>query len=58
MEMSRTWNRGLVIMAVVLAALILCRSLRLLNAVLYRLGGFGILIALAALVYTFIRRSN
>ena len=56
--MSRTWNRGLVIMAVVLAALILCRSLRLLNAVLYRLGGIGILIALAALVYTFIRRSN
>ena len=56
--MSKTWNKGLVIAAAVLAALILCRPLRLLNAVLYRIGGIGVLIVLAALAYTFIRRRN
>ena len=56
--MSRTWNKGLMIAAGVLAVLILGRTFRLLNGVLWRLGRIGVLIALVALVYGFFRSRN
>lgn len=41
----------------VLLALTVCGALRLLNVVLYRAGGIGVLIALLALGYGFIRKN-
>ena len=41
----------------VLLALIVCGALRLLNVVLYRIGGIGVLIALLALAYGFVRKN-
>lgn len=40
-----------------LIALIVCGALRLLNVVLYRIGGIGVLIALLALAYGFVRKN-
>ena len=54
--MSKSWYGGLGVTGIVLVVLIVCYSLRLLNGVLYRLGGIGILAALAVLAYRFIRK--
>ena len=42
MKMSKGWYGGLGVTGIVLLALIVCSSLRLLNGVIYRLGGIGI----------------
>ena len=56
MKMSKGWYGGLGIAGVVLLALIVCGSLRLLNGVIYRLGGIGVMVALLALGYAVIRK--
>ena len=58
MKMGELWNSGLGIAVVVLFALILCSSLRLLNVILYRVGGIGVLVAILALAYGIIRKRN
>lgn len=54
--MSRNWNTGTVIMGAVAAVLALGVVLRLLNVVIWRMGGIGAAIAIFALVYIVIRR--
>ena len=54
--MDKTWFSGLGIAGIVLLALAVCGSLRLLNVVLYRLGGVGVMAALLALAYAVIRK--
>ena len=54
--MSKGWYGGLGITGVVLLALIVCSSLRLLNGVIYRLGGIGVMAAILALAYAIIRK--
>ncbi len=56
MKMSGFRFDGLGIAGIVLLALILCGSLRLLNIVLYRIGGIGVMIAVLALAYGMIRK--
>jgi len=54
--MSKGWYSGLGVTGVVLLALIVCSSLRLLNGVIYRLGGIGVMVAILALAYAIIRK--
>ena len=54
--MRKGWYSGLDVTGVVLLALIVCSSLRLLNGVLYRLGGIGVMVAILALAYAIIRK--
>ena len=56
MKMSKGWYGGLGVTGVVLLALIVCSSLRLLNGVIYRLGGIGVMVAILALAYAIIRK--
>ena len=56
MNIGKAWNAGLIITGIVVAALALCGALRLLNAVLYRAGGIGVLIAVLALGYAAFRK--
>ena len=58
MKMGKTWFSGLGITGVVLLALIVCASLRLFNAILYKLGGIGVLVAILALAYAVVRRRD
>ena len=55
-DMSKGWYGGLGVTGVVLLALIVCSSLRLLNGVIYRLGGIGVMAAILALAYAIIRK--
>ena len=52
MKMSKGWYGGLGVTGIVLLALIVCSSLRLLNGVIYRLGGIGVMAAILALAYS------
>ena len=54
--MDRIKENGLIIAATVLGVLVLGGASRLLNGVVWRVGKIGILIALFALVYSFIRK--
>ena len=56
MKMSKGWYGGLGVTGIVLLALIVCSSLRLLNGVIYRLGGIGVIAAILALAYAIIRK--
>ncbi len=56
MKMSKGWYGGLGVTGVVLLALIVCSSLRLLNGVIYRLGSIGVMAAILALAYAIIRK--
>ena len=58
MDMEKTRNAALTIAGIVLAVYILSRTLGLLNAVLYRAGGLGVLIAVLALVYVLVRKAR
>jgi hypothetical protein len=58
MKMGKAWFSGLGITGVVLLALIVCASLRLFNAILYKLGGIGVLVAILALAYAVVRRRD
>ena len=53
--MSRTWSTG--VMAVLLA-LAVYGALRMLNVVLYRAGGIGVIIAVLALAYAVMRNRS
>ena len=55
-DMSKGWYSGLGVTGVVLLAQIVCSSLRLLNGVIYRLGGIGVMVAILALAYAIIRK--
>ncbi len=54
--MSRNWNTGTVIAAAAVLVLALSGALRLLNVVIWRMGGVGALIAVFALAYIVIRK--
>ena len=54
--MNRNWNTGTVIAAVAVLALALSGVLRLLNVVIWRMGGVGVTIAVFALAYAVIRK--
>ena len=56
MKTSRNWVSGLGVTGIVLLALIICSSLWLLNGVIYRLGGIGVMAAILALAYAVIRK--
>lgn len=56
MKMSKGWYSGLGVTVVVLLTLIVCSSLRLLNGIIIRLGGIGVMVALLALAYAIIRK--
>ena len=56
MKLSKGWYSGLGVTVVVLLTLIVCSSLRLLNGVIIRLGGIGVMVALFALAYAIIRK--
>ena len=54
--MVRNWNTGTVVAAAAVLALALGGVLRLLNTVIWRMGGVGVTIAVFALVYAVIRK--
>ena len=56
MKMSKGWYSGLGVTAVVLLALIVCSTLRLLDGMMIRAGGIGVMAALLALAYAIIRK--
>ena len=58
MKMGKAWYSGLGVTGIVLLALIVFASLRLLNSVLYRIGGIGVMIAILALAYAILRKRN
>ena len=57
-KMGRTRETGLMIAAAVLIVLGLSGVFRLLNGIIWRAGKIGVLIALFALVYTYIRKKG